>query len=272
LSTVTSASQDAASTTPEWSALAERQNAVEERQRALGKNLLLLAIVPIVLAAILLVMFLALINRLTDVEVAIKIVNIERIITNDRSEEGAIHQYEDLAKTHRSAPLLARLARLYFQVNRADKDKALAMLEEAKRLDSNNLDIYRTLTYIYTSSCQGKSAIAAGKRALELNEYDANTYNNLGWILARSKEPDVQDLVKAQANAERAVELTKKRHSDFLDTLAEVHLHKGEKDLARQLLQEAQKVAPGEDTDYYAERLSGLAATQCEPPKSEEKK
>jgi len=62
------------------------------------------------------------------------------------SQRGFIRAFNDL-----------KILTVEDELNRADKDKALATLEEARRLDPSYFDIYRTLTYIYTSSCQGKN-------------------------------------------------------------------------------------------------------------------
>jgi tetratricopeptide (TPR) repeat protein len=93
------------------------------------------------------------------------------------------------------------------------------------------------LAYIYLKIHDLKGAIEAGRKAVELNDKDAATYNNLAWI--HGTNPSFLDVQLAQQYGEKAVSLTQRKNSDYLDTLAEIYYRQGKKQQARDLLVEA---------------------------------
>lgn len=215
-------------------------------QRALGWRLNWLLLVPFVVTVIMAFMFFTLNARLKDVELGAKLVTIERFLMADKNYAWAVDQYEDLAKSNPSAAILARLGILYFLLDpNANEAKAIQTLEKAKELDDNNWEIYRSLTYIYTTKRRTKEAIKAGERAIELNKLDANSLNNLAWIYATC-ESQYNDLTKALAYAQKAVALTEQRNPDFLDTMAQVREKRGEHEQAREALLLAIAIAPND--------------------------
>jgi tetratricopeptide (TPR) repeat protein len=217
-----------------------------DNQRRLGRRLLWLLSLPFCVTAIIVWMYYHLSMRLADVEIGTKLVTIERYIVSDQNYPWAIDQYEKIAKTNATAPILARLGMLYFLQDRRNESIALEKLEMAKRADPANWEVYRNLTFIYLATDRKKEAIEAGQRALELNSNDANTYNNLAWIYATSDEPAFHNLPRAQEYAEKAVRLTREKQSEFLDTLAEVYFRKGDRDRALDSFQKARAVTLGD--------------------------
>jgi tetratricopeptide (TPR) repeat protein len=218
-----------------------------DNQKRLGKRVQVLLILPLVITAILVWMFYRLNARLSDVELGTKLVTIERYIVSDKNYPWAIEQYETLAQTYVNASILARLGMLYFMFDPNNNlETALKKLEMAKQIDANNWEIYRNLTYIYLFADRQKDAVESGRRALELNKNDANTYNNLAWIYATSSEPTIQSLKLAQNCAESAVKLTQGKQSDFLDTLAEVYFRQGDRKRALDAFTKAKAAASGE--------------------------
>jgi tetratricopeptide (TPR) repeat protein len=208
----------------------------------LRRRLLLLFTLPFFITLVLVVMFFSLSKCLTEVEVGTQVVTIERFLASDQNYAWAVDQYRRIAETRPSAPILARLGTLYFLLDPKDpknQDLALEKLEAAKAIDSNYWEIYRSLTYIYLATGRLAEAIEAGKKALELNANDANTYNNLAWIYATSSEPALSDLRRAQEYGEKAVRLTKEKQPDFLDTLARVYFNQGDRDRALECLRKA---------------------------------
>jgi tetratricopeptide (TPR) repeat protein len=202
-------------------------------QRIFNRRLLWLFLLPFVITAILVVMFLILSRRLNDLEVGTRLVTIERYFEADKNYSWTIEQYEKIAANNNSAPILMRLGVLYFQ---SDKKKnaeiAIQKLEMAKRVDPQYSEIYRSLASIYVSIGRYKDAIEAGGTALKLNPNDAATYNNLAWMYATSKEPAFVNLQLALQYALKAVELTKEQQSDFLDTLAVIYYNLDDRDNA----------------------------------------
>jgi len=232
------------------------------QQKALGKRLIWLLAIPFVITAILAAMFISLNTRIADVEVAMKIVTIERYLLTDKNYRGAVDEYETIARTYTSAPIFARLGLLYFQLDpKNNKEIAIQKLTSAKNVDPAYWETYRNLAFIYTSNEQAKEAIDAGKKALALNKNDANTYNNLAWVYATSKEPEFRNMVLAQEYAEKAVALTKDKQPHFLDTLAQVHFEKGgESSQAQALiyLRKAIAISPRPDRQIFKARFTTL--------------
>lgn len=213
-----------------------------DNQRRLGKRILWLLFLPFLITAAVVWMFHNLSVRLADVEIGTKLVTIERYVGTDRNYPWAISQYKQLANSDGRASILTRLGMLYYLHDpQGNETIALEKLREATRADPANWEAYRNLTYIYFFSGRENEAIEAGKKALALNENDANTYNNLAWIHATSEE--FGDLSLAQTYAEKAVALTEERQSNFLDTLAEVYFRQGERERARVTLRKAKAVA-----------------------------
>lgn len=234
--------------------------AVIANQKALGRRLVWLMTVPLVITAVIVFFFFRLSARLTDVEVGEKLLATERLLLTDgQNYAWAADQYEQIAQTYQSAPVLARLGTLYFFLGR--KDQALEKLQMAERLDPNYWETYRSLTYIYTVGDEPKEAIEAGKKALAMNEFDANTYNNLAWTYATSNDPAFHDLQLAQKYAERAVKLTEETQPYFLDTLGEVYFLKGGADnlsAARHWIRKAIDVASNVDRPKFQDHFKEL--------------
>jgi tetratricopeptide (TPR) repeat protein len=219
---------------------------VIDNQRALGRRLNWLLVVPLAITVIMASMFFTLNERLKDVELGAKLVTIERFLVTDNNLEWAEKQYEDLAKSSPSAAILARLGVLYFRLDpESNEKKAVEYLETAKSYDEKNWEIYRNLTFIYTQTGRCEKAIEAGLKATELNERDANSWNNLAWNYYKCGQP-FHSLNKARTSAEKAVHLTNENNPQFLDTLAQVYAERGQRDLAREKIHRAILIAPND--------------------------
>jgi tetratricopeptide (TPR) repeat protein len=174
------------------------------KQARLNQRLLLLFILPFLITVAMVAMFYTINSRLVSVEAATKLTEIERILENDKNYAWAIGQYEQLEKTYSNAQILSRLGSLYFLQDTKSESKAIETLERARRLDPEAWDIYRNLTYIYVVGDKPKEALDAGLKALNLNQTDANTFNNLAWIYSTSSNPAFVDLNKAYDHAKKA--------------------------------------------------------------------
>jgi len=216
-------------------------------------------LIPLLLTVLLGAMFLALTQRLKDVEVGTRLVNIERLLLKDKNYPWAIAEYEKIAAERPSAAILARLGDLYFRASpKKNVDAALEKLAMAQRLDDRSWETYQVLTYVYVSTGREADAVRAGTRALELNPYDASTCNNLAWLYATSTNPALRDLPAAMVYAERAVELTQGKQAFFVDTLAEVYHRHGadHHPRARELMRQAIALAPREEVGGFREHYS----------------
>ena len=224
-------------------------------QKALGKRFLWLLLVPFVLTAIMVGMFFVITSRLTDVEVLTKRMNIDRYLEMEGNYIWAVRGYEEIAKTHASASVLARLGVLYFQADPKNEKAAIETLDRAKGLDPNNWEVYRSLTYIYTATNRPKDAIEAGQKALALNDVDSGTYNNLAWSFATTSDENLRNLQLAETYALKAIDLTRDKHAEYFDTLARVYVAKGERDQAIQAFRSAIALASQRDLQTYQKHL-----------------
>jgi Flp pilus assembly protein TadD len=224
-------------------------------QRALGRQFLWLLLVPFVLTAIMLGTLVYTMQRVSDVEVVTTRLEVDRYVQQEGNYKWAVGRYEQLAKAHPSASILARLGVLYFQADPGNQKIALATLEQAKQLDPNNWEVYRSLTFIYTSTKQTKNAIEAGKIALALDALDSGTYNNLAYCYAKSPENDLRDLSLAESYALKAIELTHDRHAEYFDTLAQVYVAKGNRTEAVSAFHKAIRLARPERAEAYQKHL-----------------
>lgn len=231
---------------------------VIDRQKALGRRLMWLLIVPFVMTGALVYMFVKIDSHISAVATSEQIIHIESILSADGNYAWGIHEYEIIAKSHKSAPILARLGTLYFLANPKDPDRALAKLEDAKKADPQSWEVYRELAFVYANIDKPKEAIEAGAKAIELNSLDANTYNNLAWVYSHSKDRQYRNLNLALIDAEKAVSYTNDNYPQYLDTLAEVYIQLDDSDSKRralELLKKAVLIAPNDQKSTFIKHL-----------------
>lgn len=84
-----------------------------------------------------------------------------------------------------------------------------------------------------------KHSEEAARRLCEAYPRSAQLHNNLAWLLARCR----RDLDRALAHAQKGVEL-EPRNTAILDTLAEVHFQRGEKQKAMEAMQRCIELEP----------------------------
>lgn len=228
-------------------------------QRKLASRVFFIFLLPYVVSAVLVVIIFVLSARVKEVELALKLVNIERIWTKDKNYDWAIDQYSRLAKQYNRAEILVRLGALYFGARPRNETTALETLARAKALDREYWQTYSTLAYIHLAKHNEKEARVEGEAALRLNPFDAQTYNNLAWLYATSADLEIRNLEKAKAYAEKAVWLTRETQPNYLDTLAEVYFRSGQTEQAREQLRKAIAVAPNETIPPLQKRLELLA-------------
>jgi hypothetical protein len=136
---------------------------VIERQKALGRRLMWLLVLPFIMTGVLVYMFIAIKNQISNVQMSIQ---IESILAKDNNYAWAIHEYENIAISHKSAPILARLGTLYFLANRNDSARAIETLLEANRIDPLAWQPYRGLTFIYATIDKPKEALETGEKGI----------------------------------------------------------------------------------------------------------
>lgn len=211
-------------------------------QNVLARRVLYIFALPLLVIVLLGAYAYHLSHRVQTLEVAqrnddaLRRINVvERIMQRYPTQAWAIHEYEQVANEYPHPQVLVRLGALYY--GDGLPEKALAVLEDAKRRDPDYWETYSTAAYIYLDQHRVEDAIDAGERALALNPWDAQTYNNLAWLYTTKAE--VRDLPKAQAYISKAVDYTRGRDPNALntlDTLIEAYVTTGELDRAIETL------------------------------------
>lgn len=227
-------------------------------QKKLASRVFLIFLLPYAIAAVLVVFIFILNARVKEAELAIKLVNVERVWTKTKNYEWAIDEYTRLARQYHRAEILVRLGALHFGLDPANAMAAVETLERAKGMDPGYWETYSTLSYVYVKTQRDREAIAEGEAALRLNPADAQTYNNLAWLYATSTDRAIQNLDKAKLYAESAVRLTRETQAAYLDTLAEVYVRRGERQRAAEQLRKAIAVSPNAAVPPLRARLETL--------------
>jgi tetratricopeptide (TPR) repeat protein len=96
------------------------------------------------------------------------------------------------------------------------------------------LDPRQAAAFTYRGLVRMKKGDQAGAlkdytTALGLNPRDPSVHNNLAWLYATAKDEKLQDKIKALEHAVRAVEMTKEKNAEALDTLARAYFINGKK-------------------------------------------
>lgn len=231
---------------------------VIDRQKALGRRLIWLLLAPFVMTAVLVYMFIRIDSHVSNIAITEKLINIENILSQDSNYAWGISEYEIIAKSHRNAPILARLGALYFLADPKNSDRALATLMDANRADPQSWEPYRELAFVYATMNKPKEAIEAGAKAIKLNSLDANTYNNLAWVYSHSKDSQYRNLNEALLDAKKAVKFTNEKYPDYLETLAQVYIQfddPASKRQAFELLKKAALIAPNDKKGAFIKEL-----------------
>ncbi|MDV2502482.1 MAG: hypothetical protein RX318_00805, partial [bacterium] len=103
-------------------------------------------------------------------------------------------------------------------------------------------------------------AIASYKEAIRLKPDYASAHNILAWLWVSSKDPALRRPREALAHAQKAVHLSGRKHSSYLDTLAEVHYALGQCLKATRVEEEAIHLKPGKA--YYQKSLKRFVLCQ----------
>jgi len=122
-------------------------------------------------------------------------------------------------------------------------DQAIANLEHALALRSDFTSARRNLAEAYAARRDDARAVSHFERVLQVLPDDPTLIHRLAWILATSKDDAVRDSRRAVTLAERAVELTGRRNTMFLNTLAAAYFGVNRVDDAVGAMREALAIA-----------------------------
>jgi len=112
---------------------------------------------------------------------------------------------------------------------KGDAKKAEEDLSKAIILDPRLAVAYTFRGLVRMKGGDQAGALKDYNTALGLNPRDPSVHNNLAWLYATAKDEKLQDRVKALEHAVRAVEMTKEKNAEALDTLARAYFINGKK-------------------------------------------
>lgn len=145
---------------------------------------------------------------------------IASLLLHQGSVDEAIAQYQQARRLNPfSSAALRGLAGAY--VRKGDIESATLILEEILGKNAQSADGQRLLGDLCQQDGLDRLAIRYYERSLEINPDQAETHNNLGWLLATSPVVELRDPARALAHAQKAVALDDWKQAAFIDTLAE---------------------------------------------------
>jgi serine/threonine-protein kinase len=110
---------------------------------------------------------------------------------------------------------------------KGDLGKAQQAFESALGKNPTTAEGQRLLADLYAEQKLHSEAIQHYKEALQIEPNSAESHNNLAWLYATCEDPKWRDPHAALEHAGRAVELTKWKEPEFIDTLAEANYASG---------------------------------------------
>jgi len=164
-----------------------------------------------------------------------------------RSEQ-AFEQALSIDGSHMKS--LVNESRLFIDQKRYDD--AIDRLTRASMIDTESSEVFRLLGRTYTAKGDTEHAIAAYRAALQLNEEDAWSMNNLGLLLVQAKRAD-----EALPLLAKATEL-QKDVAEFHNNLGMALEHTGRYKAAAKAYGEAVTTNPG-----YGKAKSNLARVEA---------
>jgi tetratricopeptide (TPR) repeat protein len=152
--------------------------------------------------------------------------------------DGAI---ADISEAIRLEPDSAELFdhRAVLWTEKKDLGKALADIDEAVRLRPDSTHMLTTRGLIRMRKADYAGAAKDFDEAQKADDANPYAHNALAWLLATCPDADVRSGRRAVTHAEKAVELTERKHGAFLDTLAAAYAEVQRFDDAIRVQQEA---------------------------------
>jgi len=172
-----------------------------------------------------------------------------RAYMSDKQYEKAFEEFRHAAGLRPNSPAPIAAIGDYYQKIGDDQNAEKEFLK-AIEVEPRYEAPYFRLINLYER--QGKYARIMGIYEKILPLQPAGAHNEIAWIMATSKHPEIHDPEAAIRHANSAVEVEPRPW--YIDTLAEAYYAKGEYDLAIAIIKEAMAKGP-DDMEYYEEQL-----------------
>jgi protein O-mannosyl-transferase len=121
--------------------------------------------------------------------------------------------------------------------------EAIDAFTRSIRARPNEASVYSKLGEVMKQQGRIKEAVAQHRQAVQIDPEYAPSLNNLAWILATCKDPEIRNPTGAVQFAEKVCELTGFKDQNCLDTLAAAYAAAGQFEKAVQTTQKAVELA-----------------------------
>jgi tetratricopeptide (TPR) repeat protein len=126
-----------------------------------------------------------------------------------------------------------------------DLEAALEVLTQGIEDNPESPRLWSQVGLVELGRSREREALAAWRRAIQLDKRQALALNNCAYLLVTAKDPSLHDVEEALRLVRRAVALEPK-NTAYLDTLAEVHFARGDTRSAQRAIAEALRLEPGD--------------------------
>ncbi len=149
-----------------------------------------------------------------------------QLLLQMRRPDDAIREFQEALHLNPGSQE-AQLGLGFAYQTKGDLAKAQPYFEKALGKESKNAEAQEILADLYAAQKQYPEAIEHYNQALKLQPDFAVAHNNLAWLYATCDDPKFRNPAEALQHATRAVELTKWKEPNFIDTLAEAYFVSG---------------------------------------------
>jgi len=152
--------------------------------------------------------------------------NLAYVLTMQQKYDEAIKYYiEAMRKDPAYAEFCNRMGASFLATGKWQE--AIACFKGILGSGRSRADVYASLGVAYSQEGRYGLAIDSWTKAAQLEPNSSMVLNNLAWVLATADDPNVRDVTRALALAQRSCELTFYNGAEALDTLAAAYAAAG---------------------------------------------
>ena len=179
----------------------------------------------------------------------------------------SLHLYSQISSGFKRVALNKHDTDAYLSIARSysligDPIKAMETLMDGVIDNPDSINLWMTIGAMELQAQRDTEALSIFKEIIRIDVKNANAYNNIAYILARSKDNRIHNLKNALSYAQEAISF-EPNNPNFIDTLAEIKFQLGQKNEALSLINQAINLSPHED--YFKKQLSKFQAGITNP-------